>query len=130
MLHHVEIYVSNLKVSRKFWKNLLANTGYKETGHWADGFTLSSSEFAYLTFVQVAEKYKSLQYHRCAVGLNHLAFRMPNKDAVDELRQFCIKNKIPILYDDKYPFANGGNKYYALYIEDPDRIKVEFVADD
>jgi hypothetical protein len=24
--------------------------------------------------------------------------------------------------------ANGGNDYYALYIEDPDRIKVEFVA--
>ena len=29
---------------------------------------------------------------------------------------------------DTFPFANGGNDYYALYVEDPDRIKVEFVA--
>lgn len=130
MLHHVEIYVSNLKGSREFWKNLLAKIGYKETGHWDDGFTLSNSKDAYLTFVQVAEKYKSLQYHRSGVGLNHFAFRVKSRDAVDELRQYCIENNIHNLYDEKYPFANGGNKYYALYIEDPDRIKVEFVADD
>ena len=33
-----------------------------------------------------------------------------------------------MLYDDPYPFATGGNDYYALFLEDPDRIKVEFVA--
>jgi hypothetical protein len=44
------------------------------------------------------------------------------------LRQYCLDNNITVLYDERYPFANGGNDYYALYIEDPDRIKVEFVA--
>jgi len=47
---------------------------------------------------------------------------------VDWLRQYCLDNNSTCLYDERYPFANGGNDYYALYMEDPDRIKVEFVA--
>jgi hypothetical protein len=35
-----------------------------------------------------------------------------------------------MLYDDRYPFANGSDDYYALFLEDPDRIKIEFVAND
>jgi len=62
------------------------------------------------------------------IGLNHLAFRVKGRSLVDSLRQYCLDNNITCLYDERYPFANGGNDYYALYIEDPDRIKVEFVA--
>lgn len=32
-----------------------------------------------------------------------------------------------LLYEDRYPYA-GGPGYYAMYGEDPDRIKVEVVA--
>ncbi|WP_372423106.1 VOC family protein [Salinarimonas chemoclinalis] len=128
MLHHVELYVSNLAVSRAFWSELLGRIGYVESAAWDDGFTLQNGKDAYLTFVQVADKYASLGYHRCAVGLNHLAFTVESRAAVDALREHCLAKGTTMLYDDKYPFANGGTDYYALYIEDPDRIKVEFVA--
>ena len=78
--------------------------------------------------MQVKEKYASHNYNRSGVGLNHLAFRVKGRNLVDSLRQYCLDNNITCLYDERYPFANGGNDYYALYIEDPDRIKVEFVA--
>ncbi len=39
-----------------------------------------------------------------------------------------MKKGVPILYRDQHPFA-GGQDHYAGYFEDPDRIKVEFVAD-
>ncbi|WP_395382543.1 VOC family protein [Mesorhizobium sp. UC22_110] len=129
MLHHVEIYVSDLAASQAFWANILARIGYEETGHRDDGFTLGNGDDAYLTFVQVAEKHRQRRYHRCGVGLNHLAFKVKGRDAVDALRQYCIEHDIPSLYDEKYPFANGGKDYYALFVEDPDRIKVEFVAE-
>ncbi|TMJ30729.1 MAG: hypothetical protein E6G88_07055, partial [Alphaproteobacteria bacterium] len=90
--------------------------------------TLSNGEDAYLTFVQVKEKYASHNYNRSGVGLNHLAFRVKGRSLVDSIRQYCLDNNITCLYDERYPFANGGNDYYALYVEDPDRIKVEFVA--
>jgi len=128
MLHHIEIYVSNLSASRKFWTDLLAMTGYKETDHWNEGFTLKDDSDAYLTFVQRESKHESLNYHRCGVGLNHIAFLVESTETVDSLRKYCLDNHIVCLYDDKYPFANGGTDYYALFVEDPDRIKVEFVA--
>ena len=128
MLHHVEIYVSNLDTSHAFWASLLAQIGYEEDGRWDGGFTLAHEDDAYLTFVQVAEKHAHRQHHRSGVGLNHLAFRVKDRETVDRLRQFCRESGISCLYDDRYPFANGGRDYYALFIEDPDRIKVEFVA--
>ncbi|GAB4526117.1 MAG: VOC family protein [Roseibium sp.] len=128
MLHHLEIYVSDLAASRSFWQALLGRIGYSLTGSWDDGFTLDNGKDAYLTFVQVADKYAGLNYHRCAPGLNHLAFAVGTRGDVDALRQYCIDGGIPMLYDDRYPFANGGTAYYALYLEDPDRIKIEFVA--
>lgn len=128
MLHHIEIYVSDLDRSHAFWTALLKQIGYEEEGRWEDGFTLAHGDDAYLTFVQVAEKHADRSYHRCGVGLNHLAFRVNDRETVDRLRHFCLTNNVPGLYDDKYPFANGGSDYYALFVEDPDRIKVEFVA--
>jgi catechol 2,3-dioxygenase-like lactoylglutathione lyase family enzyme len=39
-----------------------------------------------------------------------------------------LKEKgVNILYPDKHPFAGGGS-HYAVFFEDPDRIKVELVA--
>ena len=128
MLHHIEIYVSNVRTSHTFWTALLGQIGYEESSHWDDGFTLARGDDAYLTFVQVAEKHALRRFHRSGVGLNHLAFRVKDGEAVDRLRNYCRENGVPCLYDDRYPFANGGNDYYALFIEDPDRIKVEFVA--
>lgn len=128
MLHHIEIYVSDLAASRAFWSELLGEIGYRESDFWNDGFTLTNGKDAYLTFVQVAEKYASHSYHRCGVGLNHLAFTVDSRDEVDALRQHCIDTGTTLLYDDRYPFANGGKEYYALFIEDRDRIKIEFVA--
>ena len=128
MLHHVEIYVSDLAVSRSFWAQLLGKIGYHESDSWDGGFTLANGKDAYLTFVQVTAKYASRSYHRSGVGLNHLAFAVDGQKTVDDLRQYCMDDSTALLYDERYPFANGGADYYALFIEDPDRIKVEFVA--
>jgi catechol 2,3-dioxygenase-like lactoylglutathione lyase family enzyme len=128
MLHHIEIYVSDIRRSKEFWKNLLSRLGYIERSSWNDGFTLAQGDDAYITFVQVRKKHSLQKYHRCSVGLNHLAFKVDSHVCVDMIRNYCIENGIPCLYEDHYPFANGGKDYYALFVEDPDRIKVEFVS--
>ena len=68
-----------------------------------------------------------IPYHRCGVGLNHLAFHAESRDEVDEMTEKLNHRGIKILYEDRRPFA-GGEDYYAVFFEDPDRIKVEFVA--
>ena len=99
MLHHLEIYVSDLNASRTFWKNILELIGYEESDRWEDGFTLKQGDDAYLTFVQRMDKHASLNYHRCGVGLNHLAFKVKDRKLVDSLRQYSLDRGIVCLYD-------------------------------
>lgn len=128
MLDHIEIYVSSLDNSFQFWSPILEKIGYGLSSRWETGFTLANGKDAYLTFVQVAEEHGSRPYHRCGVGLNHIAFQVESRNGVDLLREHCVANDVTLLYDDRYPYANGDENYYALFVEDPDRIKVEFVS--
>ena len=90
---------------------------------WKDGFSYKKDEF-YIVFVQTKEKYLNNGYNRCNIGLNHLAFRCQTKDKIDQIRKNLIQRNIVLLYDDQYPYA-GGAEHYAVYFEDPDRIKIE-----
>jgi catechol 2,3-dioxygenase-like lactoylglutathione lyase family enzyme len=126
MLHHVEIYVSNLEKSVEFWGWLLTELGYEQYQKWELGISWKYQE-TYLVFVQAEERFLDVPYHRCRVGLNHLAFHATSREQVDEITEILIKKQIPILYREKHPYA-GGQEYYAVFFEDPDRIKVELVA--
>jgi catechol 2,3-dioxygenase-like lactoylglutathione lyase family enzyme len=126
MLHHVEIYVSNLDKSVEFWGWLLTELGYEQYQKWELGISWKYQE-TYLVFVQAEERFLDVPYHRCRVGLNHFAFHARSREHVDELTATLIKKEIPILYKEKHPYA-GGSDYYAVFFEDPDRIKVELVA--
>lgn len=126
MLHHIEIYVSDLQRTIQFWDWFLDELGYKVHQQWSSGISWKYGS-TYLVFVQADQKYMDVTYHRCRVGLNHLAFHANSKEQVDEVTLKLQEKKIQILYQNKHPFA-GGEHHYAVYFEDPDRIKVELVA--
>jgi len=77
------------------------------------------------SFVQVEERFKDISYHRCRVGLNHLAFHGSSRQHIDEITEALKRRGIEILYPEKHPGA-GAN--YSIFFEDPDRIKVEVTA--
>ena len=81
----------------------------------------------YLVFVQTEEKHADASFHRGRTGLNHLAFHGESRTQVDALTEELINRGVNILYKDRHPFA-GGNHTYAVFFEDPDRIKLEIVA--
>ncbi|MGM7703595.1 VOC family protein [Pseudalkalibacillus sp. Hm43] len=126
LIHHIELYVSDLQKSLDFWDWLLSELGYSEYQKWEQGKSYKLSD-SYLVFVQTEKKYMDVPYHRCRVGLNHLAFHAESREHVDQLTKALKKKGIEILYEDRHPYA-GGINYYAVYFEDPDRIKVEIVA--
>jgi catechol 2,3-dioxygenase-like lactoylglutathione lyase family enzyme len=78
--------------------------------------------------VQTEERFRECKYHRCHSGLNHLAFHGLTKEFVDKLTGKLKSKNITILYEDRHPYA-GGAGYYAVYFEDPNRMKVEVVAE-
>ncbi|HET7153475.1 MAG TPA: VOC family protein [Candidatus Kapabacteria bacterium] len=125
-LHHIEINVSDLAQSTKFWGWLLGMLGYKEYQFWDKGRSWKLGD-TYIVLVQTREEHMPNPYHRCGTGLNHIAFHAASKQMIDNIvEQLRIKN-IPLLYHDKYPHA-GGKECYAVYFEDPDRVKIEITV--
>ncbi|GIN92987.1 hypothetical protein J22TS1_40380 [Siminovitchia terrae] len=67
----------------------------------------------YIVFVQTEERFLDIPYHRCRVGLNHLAFYATSRQHVDDLTKKLEEKGIPILDKDQHPFA-GGYDHYAF----------------
>lgn len=128
LVHHIEMYVNDLKKSTEFWGWLLKLLDYEVYQEWSEGISFKNG-VTYICFVQVEDRFIKDDYHRCKHGLNHLAFHGESRAFIDEITEKLIEKGIHILYQDKHPYA-GGENYYAVYFEDPDRMKVEIVADD
>ena len=126
LIHHIEIYVSDLKRTTDFWGWFLEELGYHTFQEWESGRSWKIGE-TYIVFVQAEERFMDVPYHRCRVGLNHVAFHASSRQQVDEMTKKLTERNVKILYTDKHPFA-GGDTHYAVYFEDSDRIKVEVVA--
>lgn len=125
-IHHIELNVSDLESSIRFWGWFLEELGYQPFQVWDEGRSWKKDE-TYLVFVQTKEHFIAEGYHRGRTGLNHLAFQANSRQQVDNLAKKLEEKGIEILYKDQHPFA-GGEQHYAAFFEDPDRIKVEFVA--
>ncbi|MBZ0203410.1 MAG: VOC family protein [Ignavibacteria bacterium] len=126
-LHHVEIYVSDLDKTIAFWHWLLTEKfNYVVSQKWDSGISFLLGD-TYIVFVQTEEKYLEFPYNRKNTGLNHLAFHCNSKEFIEELTLELREKGVNILYPDKHPYA-GGKDYFAVFFEDPDRIKVEVVV--
>ncbi|MBC5636813.1 MULTISPECIES: VOC family protein [Ornithinibacillus] len=125
-LHHIELNVSNLERSTDFWGELLEELGYQPYQTWESGRSWRLGD-TYIVFVQTEEHFLEGTYHRKRVGLNHLAFYADSREDVDVITLHLKEKGVPILYEDRHPYAGGPN-HYAVFFEDPDRIKVEIVA--
>jgi catechol 2,3-dioxygenase-like lactoylglutathione lyase family enzyme len=126
MLHHIEINVSNLEKTKMFWGWIMPKLGYEIFQQWKSGISWKQGS-TYIVFVQTKDQHLPSSFHRSQTGLNHLAFHANSKQQVDDMTLELMKKGVEILYQDCHPYA-GGQNHYAVFFEDPDRIKVEIVA--
>jgi catechol 2,3-dioxygenase-like lactoylglutathione lyase family enzyme len=67
-------------------------------------------------------------FHRKRPGLNHLALRVPQREDVDRFRdEFMAPRRLLSLYQTPREFPEYRPGYYAVFFEDPDRLKLEVV---
>jgi catechol 2,3-dioxygenase-like lactoylglutathione lyase family enzyme len=59
----------------------------------------------------------------------HLAFHAASREQVDQIAKWVEARGYTLLYKERHPYA-GGPDYYAMFCEDPNRIKVEVAAPD
>ncbi len=126
-LYHIQINVSSAAVSLPFYKDLFAYLEYKIIDESSEHIGASNGGTV-IWIMQTDAKFQSLSFHRKATGLNHLAFRVePKKDVDTFTKEFLKPRKIVPLYSSPKPMPEYGPTYYAIYFEDPDRIKLEVV---
>ena len=126
LLSHIEVNVSDLKKSSEFWGWFLTSLGYQPYQSWDQGKSWKL-DATYFVIVQVEDRFKNNIYHRKNVGLNHLAFHAESPADVEAMATALKNRGVTILYPDRDSHAGGKNNH-AVFFEDPDRIKVEYVA--
>ena len=123
-LSHLDLNVTDYAQSLRFYDLILFPLGWKRLVCQKTHSTYSDG-FMKICISPTEEKFRASGFHRKRTGLNHLAFYAESKQAVDQFYEgILLKNGIPCLYGGK---PAGDDAYYAVFFEDPDRIKIEVV---
>ena len=126
-VYHLQVNVRDGAVSLPFWKALLGYLEYRTVHEAADvaGFSNGTTD---LWLIATAGAHRGAGFHRKRPGLNHVAFRVERREDVDRFcREFLEARMIPTLYDTPREFPEYSPGYYAVFFEDPDRLKLEVV---
>ena len=121
--YHLQINVSDLA----FYRELLLFLGFRIIDEESDHLGVSDGHFD-LWLIKVEGAYCELPFHRKAAGMNHLALRVAHREDVERFcREFLEKKGIVPLYGGAREYPEYRPGYFAVYFEDPDRIKLEVV---
>jgi len=124
-VYHIQINVSDAKISLPFYKKLFSYFDYKIIDESSEHIGVSNGKTDFW-IMQTEKNYLNQKYHRKSTGLNHVSFKVSSKKDVDKfVEEFLGKNKIPSLYKTPKHFSEYAKDYYAVFFEDPDRIKLE-----
>jgi glyoxylase I family protein len=125
-VHHVDLVVSSLERSLPFYRELLEPLGYTRAGEVVGerGETIwylgGAGAALGLREAQVAG-----EFDRYRLGLHHVAFRAPSRDAVEERHGWLVERGSEIESPPaEYDYIPG---YYAVFFYDPDGLKLEIV---
>lgn len=122
--NHLDLNVADLVASKTFYGDFLGWLGYHPYQAWEGGYSWRKGD-SYVTLVQASNEYLGPGYHRKRVGVNHLAFTAATPDEVDIFfREFLQGRSVPVLYGGPLEDPSGT---YAVFFEDPDRLKLELV---
>jgi len=125
-LEHLSINVSNPKVSLPFYRDLFRYLGYEIIRDEIDSIAARKEGTPDFWIGVTEEKYLENKFHRKNTGLNHLSFFPTYKKDVDTFYEEFLKPRgIQPLYNSPRLFPEYTPDYYAVYFEDPDRIKLE-----
>ena len=125
-LYHIQLNVSDSKKSLPFYRDLLTYFEYEIIDESDEHIGASNNT---TDFWILQAEHKDNVFHRKNAGVNHIAFKVASKEEVDQFcKEFLAPRNITTLYDSPKPFTEYSEDYYAVFFEDPDRLKIEVVS--
>jgi glyoxylase I family protein len=128
-LYHVQVNVVDPMRSLPFYRDLLTFLEYTIVSEGDDHLgAWGPDRSAALWIVATGSPYRAAGFHRKRPGLNHVAFRVGARVDVDTFtRQFLDARRLPTIYGPPRDYPEYRPGYYAVFFEDPDRLKLEVV---
>ena len=124
-VYHVQLNVADAKVSVPFYRELLGYLEYRVTLRTDDllGMSNGTTDF---WIVQTGAERVGAGFHRKDPGVNHVAFRVGRREDVNRFHgEFLKARGVAVLYDGPREYPEYRPGYYAVFFEDPDRLKLE-----
>lgn len=129
-INHLDLVVSDIERSKRFYSELLRSLGWSGV---LDVKGERGETIWYLllhdTALGLREKQSdahAVPYDRYAVGVHHVAFDAPSREAVNRCWEWVLEQGTAIESAPKeFPHYSPG--YYAAFFYDPDGIKLEVV---
>jgi glyoxylase I family protein len=130
---HFDLVVSDVERSLAFYRELLGPLGWTrvvtiagergEDVHYIGGER--GERPVALSLREAQSDATSLPYDRYAVGIHHIAFAAPSREAIDERHRWLVEAGAQIESAPReYEYVAG---YYAVFFYDPDGFKLELV---
>jgi catechol 2,3-dioxygenase-like lactoylglutathione lyase family enzyme len=126
-VYHVQLNVVDARVSGPFYEALLGYFEYRVMVGGGDllGMSNGTTDF---WIVQTGADRVGAGFHRKDPGVNHVAFRVERREDVDRFHDEFLKARgLPALYGGPRDYPEYRTGYYAVFFEDPDRLKLEVV---
>jgi catechol 2,3-dioxygenase-like lactoylglutathione lyase family enzyme len=128
---HLDLVVSSLDRSLPFYRELLGPLGWR----WVHEVEGERGETIHYLFrldgrgsigLRAQQSEETVPHDRYAVGMHHLAIKAGSRRAVDRAAQWARGRGVEIESGpQEYAYQPG---YYAVFLHDPDGIKVEIMT--
>lgn len=131
VVHHIDLTVRDLAVSAPFYETLLGFLGYRRVKqeaelHVWDLAQDGAEDGRLLAGVALRAAKVQRAHDRTSAGLHHLAFRAADRADVDAAHAL-MKAKGAAILDAPADYPQYGAGYYAVFVADPDGMKLEVV---
>jgi len=126
-VHHIDLSVTDVAAARPVYGLVLEWLGYtlvKDTPDVCEWDLRGREPFGVSIGIRKARTAGT--HDGYAPGLQHLAWRVESRAAVDALHDLLLAHNVPVL-DPPAHYPDYSGDYYALFFADPDGIKLEVV---
>ena len=125
-IHHVDLAVADVERSLDFYRALLKPLGWSEELRYPTYRGTEEVVYLYHPATRAGLGLRPAdggEHKYYAVGLEHLAFEVDQRDEVDAAYSRCLAREDNIHFPPEEDRDIGG--YYAFFVFDPDGIRVE-----
>jgi len=123
-LYHVQINVGGLHAIA-FYRELFAFLDYRVVVETHDLLGVSNGTTDFWMIATPPDR-RAARFHRKNPGINHVCFGVRERGDVERfVAEFMRPRGIAALYDSPREYPEYRPGYYAVFFEDPDRLKIE-----